>query len=230
MPHRHLRRPRHRSARPGHVRASSTTRAAIHLLGTDRYGRDVLGLVLVGLPNSLMVAAIAGVISTVIGVVVGFVAGYKGGRIDAILRTFTDMFLVIPTLPLIFILARYSRRLSIPTPGAHPGGLQLALRGAGDPLAGPEPARATLRRTLQDHEHDRPRDHLPGHPAEHAALYRDRLRHLRRSARRSRSLASTVIGLGPSDTIDLGAIIFFAQGGASSASANGRSCPRRSPC
>src|SRR5688500_20236180 len=35
-----------------------------HLLGTDRYGRDVLALILVGLPNTLLAAAIAGGIST----------------------------------------------------------------------------------------------------------------------------------------------------------------------
>ena len=84
-----------------------------HPLGTERFGRDVLGLVLVGLPNSLLVAAIAGCISTVIGVVIGFFAGYKGGKVDATLRTFTDMFLVIPTLPLIIILAAYVKHVSI---------------------------------------------------------------------------------------------------------------------
>ena len=84
-----------------------------HPLGTDRFGRDVLALVLVGLPNSLIVAGIAGAISTMIGIVVGFTAGYKGGRIDAALRTFTDMFLVIPTLPLIIILAAYVQQVSI---------------------------------------------------------------------------------------------------------------------
>ena len=84
-----------------------------HPLGTDRFGRDVLALVLVGLPNSLIVAGIAGVISTMIGIVVGFTAGYKGGRIDAALRTFTDMFLVIPTLPLIIILAAYVQQVTI---------------------------------------------------------------------------------------------------------------------
>lgn len=83
-----------------------------HPLGTDRFGRDVLGLVLIGLPVSLKVAFIAGGLSTVIGAVVGFVAGYKGGKIDTTLRTITDAFLVIPTLPLIIILAAYSRNLT----------------------------------------------------------------------------------------------------------------------
>jgi peptide/nickel transport system permease protein len=85
-----------------------------HLLGTDRFGRDVLALVLVGLPNSLIVAGIAGLLATVIGVAVGFTAGYKGRRTDATLRTLTDMFLVIPTLPLIIILAAYVQQVSVP--------------------------------------------------------------------------------------------------------------------
>lgn len=84
-----------------------------HWLGTDPYGRDWLAMVLVGLPSSLGVAAIAGVFSTVIGATVGFVSGYKGGRVDTVLRTFTDMLLVIPTLPLILILAAYARGLTV---------------------------------------------------------------------------------------------------------------------
>ncbi len=89
-----------------------------HPLGTDPYGRDWLAMNLLGLPSSLLVAAIAGLISTVIGAVVGFVSGYKGGRTDASLRTMTDMLLVIPTLPLILTLGAYARGLSV---------LQLAL-------------------------------------------------------------------------------------------------------
>jgi peptide/nickel transport system permease protein len=82
-----------------------------HLLGTDRFGRDVMGLVLIALPVSLTVAFVAGAISTAIGVVIGFVSGFKGGRADSVLRTLTDMFIVIPTLPLIIILAANTRNL-----------------------------------------------------------------------------------------------------------------------
>jgi peptide/nickel transport system permease protein len=82
-----------------------------HWLGTDRFGRDVLSLVLIALPVSLTVAFLAGAISTILGVIVGFVSGYKGGRVDAVLRTITDMFIVIPTLPLIIILAANTRNL-----------------------------------------------------------------------------------------------------------------------
>ena len=56
---------------------------------------------------------IAGVLSTLLGVVVAFVAGYKGGRIDSVLATTTDMFLVVPTLPLIITLSAYVRNISL---------------------------------------------------------------------------------------------------------------------
>src|SRR5579885_3313932 len=68
-----------------------------HWLGTDRYGRDLLVMTLTGLEISLEVAAIAGLLSTLIGVVIAFVAGYKGGTVDGILNTTTDMFLVVPS-------------------------------------------------------------------------------------------------------------------------------------
>lgn len=89
-----------------------------HWLGTDRFGRDVLGLVLIALPVSLTVAFLAGALSTVVGAVIGMVAGYKGGRTDSVLRTITDMFIVIPALPLIIVLAANTRNL---------GSLRLAL-------------------------------------------------------------------------------------------------------
>lgn len=84
-----------------------------HWLGTDPYGRDWLAMNLLGLPSSLAVAGIAGLISTIVGAVVGFVSGYKGGKVDATLRTATDMLLVIPTLPLILTLGAYARGLSV---------------------------------------------------------------------------------------------------------------------
>lgn len=80
-------------------------------LGTDRFGRDVLSMVLAAIPVSMTVAFLAGLLSTAIGVIVGFVSGYKGGRTDSVLRTITDMFIVIPTLPLIIVLAANTRSL-----------------------------------------------------------------------------------------------------------------------
>lgn len=82
-------------------------------LGTDKYGRDELALVVTGLWTSLQIGAVAGVLSTVIGVVIAFFAGYKGGWVDAVLATATDMFLVIPTLPLLIAFSGFAKDISL---------------------------------------------------------------------------------------------------------------------
>lgn len=83
-----------------------------NLLGTDQFGRDLLALVLDATSVSLTIGAIAGVISTVVGVIVAFIAGYKGGWVDSILSTFTDLVLVIPTFPLLIALSAYSKEVT----------------------------------------------------------------------------------------------------------------------
>jgi peptide/nickel transport system permease protein len=180
-------------------------------LGTDRFGRDVLALVLIGLPNSLLVAAIAGGISTAIGVVVGFVAGYKGGPTDAFLRTVTDMFLVVPTLPLIIILAAYSRRVTI---------LQLALILA--VFSWPYAARVIRSQVLSLRE--RPYIELSRmtNMNDREIIFQDILPNMLpyigigfAGAALGAAFALVgleVIGLGPSDTMDLGLLINFSQG------------------
>jgi peptide/nickel transport system permease protein len=181
-----------------------------HWLGTDRYGRDVLALVLVGLPNSLKVAAIAGGISTVIGAIVGFVAGYKGGKVDGILRSFTDMMLVIPTLPLIIIMARYVRHLSLPI-------LALILAAFSWPFA----ARVIRSQVMSLRE--RPYVELSKitRLSDREIIAQDILPNMlpyigiglaASSVGAAFALvALTIIGLGPSDTIDLGSIIYLSQ-------------------
>lgn len=84
-----------------------------HFLGTDRYGRDLLIMTLSGLQISLEVALIAGFLSTIVGVVVAFVAGYKGGMVDSVLKTTTDMFLVVPSFPLLLTLSAYVRKVTL---------------------------------------------------------------------------------------------------------------------
>ncbi|HEV8635131.1 MAG TPA: ABC transporter permease [Chloroflexota bacterium] len=84
-----------------------------HWLGTERYGRDVLAMTVIGLGASLQVGVVAGVLSTLVGVVVAFVAGYKGGRVDGFLATATDMVLVVPSFPLLLTLSAYVRNVSL---------------------------------------------------------------------------------------------------------------------
>ena len=80
-----------------------------HPLGTSAYGQDMFILLLYGLRDSLMIGGLAGMMAVSIGIVVGFTAGYKGGLFDTILRSVTDMVLVIPTLPLLIILVAMVR-------------------------------------------------------------------------------------------------------------------------
>jgi peptide/nickel transport system permease protein len=84
-----------------------------HWLGTDRYGRDILAMTITALSASLTVGAIAGLLSTVIGLIIAFVAGYKGGKVDAVLSGFTDVFLVVPSFPLLIVLAAYTPRVGL---------------------------------------------------------------------------------------------------------------------
>lgn len=89
--------------------------SALHLLGTDRYGRDTVALLLIGLRFSLSIGILAGVVGTLVGTVVGLVAGFYGGLVDSALRSATDMILVIPTLPLLITLSAYIKRLDVVT-------------------------------------------------------------------------------------------------------------------
>jgi peptide/nickel transport system permease protein len=82
-------------------------------LGTDSVGRNIMALTVTGLWTSLKVAFFAGLISTVIGVVVAFFAAYIGGILDAILRTVTDTFLVIPALPLLIAFSGFAKTVSL---------------------------------------------------------------------------------------------------------------------
>ncbi len=84
-----------------------------HPLGTDRYGRDVTALLLLGLRYSLSIGLLAGIVSTIIGTVVGLITGFYGGWIDNILRSATDMILVIPTLPLLITLSTYLKGMDV---------------------------------------------------------------------------------------------------------------------
>jgi len=80
-----------------------------HPLGTDHFGRDVLGLHLTGLRFSLIVGALAGGVATLISVCIAIIAGYRGGIIDSILNGVTNSILVIPSLPILLVVAYYTR-------------------------------------------------------------------------------------------------------------------------
>lgn len=90
--------------------------SAQHLLGTDRYGRDMLSRVIVGSRASIYSTLLLVAIITVIGTVIGIICGLTGKVVDTILMRIADIFLAFPGL--VFALA---------IAGVLGGGLQNAI-------------------------------------------------------------------------------------------------------
>ncbi|MEU9099363.1 ABC transporter permease [Streptomyces sp. NPDC048361] len=74
-------------------------------LGTDQFGRSLLGLLVWGARVSLAVGLLAAALSVAIGTLAGVVAGHYGGWPSTVLMRITDWFLVMPTLVLAIVLA-----------------------------------------------------------------------------------------------------------------------------
>lgn len=71
-------------------------------LGTDKYGRDILSRLIVGVRVSLGVGLITVIISLSIGLALGSLAGYFRGRTDDVIMWFINVIWSIPTLLLVF--------------------------------------------------------------------------------------------------------------------------------
>jgi peptide/nickel transport system permease protein len=76
-----------------------------HPLGTDTVGRDLLSVVIVGTPLTLSIGLTAGIIGLGIGTLFGFVSGYYGGLADTLLRGAADVFLTVPGLLILVVIA-----------------------------------------------------------------------------------------------------------------------------
>jgi peptide/nickel transport system permease protein len=79
--------------------------SAGHWLGTNNEGQDMFARLLVGLRSSLFVGVAAGIFATLLGTFIGIVGGYKGGVIDNALTLITNLFMVIPSILVLILIA-----------------------------------------------------------------------------------------------------------------------------
>jgi peptide/nickel transport system permease protein len=79
--------------------------SAQYLLGTDSVGREILPVVIAGTPLTFQIGLVAGTIGLSVGIIFGFVAGYYGGLWDTLLRGAADVFLTVPSLLILVVIA-----------------------------------------------------------------------------------------------------------------------------
>lgn len=88
--------------------------SAAHWLGTTGAGEDVLSQVIYGSRVSLLVGFVAGGLSTVVAVVIGLSWGYLRGWGNDVVNFLVNLFLVMPGLPLMIIIAAYLQNGGLP--------------------------------------------------------------------------------------------------------------------
>ncbi|MBN1287130.1 MAG: ABC transporter permease [Anaerolineae bacterium] len=84
-------------------------------LGTEALGQSIYVQMTEAVPNSLQVGLIAATIGTLFGAVIGFVSGYFGGVVDASLRVLIDVFLSVPSLLFLVLIAALVRGVRVPS-------------------------------------------------------------------------------------------------------------------
>ena len=88
-----------------HLFGLASDEVRVHLLGTDRFGRDLWGRICLAGRVSLSLSIMAALIAIIIGSSVGVISGYYGGAIDNVLQRFVEVVMSFPELPLWMALA-----------------------------------------------------------------------------------------------------------------------------
>ncbi len=86
-----------------------------HLFGTTDQGSDIFSQVALGTRRSLILGASAALLATVLATTLGILAAYSGGIIDEIVNFLTNVFLVIPTIPLLVVISGYLKARGMTT-------------------------------------------------------------------------------------------------------------------
>lgn len=84
-----------------------------HWLGTTETGQDVFDQLIVATRASLLIGVAAAALSTAVSVVIGIGGGFLGGWADETLSMISNVFLVIPGLPLVIVISSYTRGGSV---------------------------------------------------------------------------------------------------------------------
>jgi peptide/nickel transport system permease protein len=87
--------------------------SASHWLGTNNEGQDMFARLLVGLRASLFVGVAAGIFATILGTIIGVVGGYKGGLLDNVLTLVTNLFMVVPSILVLILIANSIEKRSM---------------------------------------------------------------------------------------------------------------------
>src|SRR2546421_3056014 len=87
--------------------AQNASPSSAHLLGTTQLGEDVLSQLIWSTRLTLVVTIVVSLIATFMSMIVGVTAAYVGGVTDRVLTVVTDVFLILPVLPLLILLAAY---------------------------------------------------------------------------------------------------------------------------
>ena len=78
-----------------------------HLFGTTDQGSDVFSQVVVGARRSLLLGVMAASIATALAAVLGITAAYAAGLVDEFINLLTNVFLIIPAIPLLVVVSSY---------------------------------------------------------------------------------------------------------------------------
>lgn len=83
------------------------------ILGADQAGRDILGQLIIGSRNSLVIAMVITLFTGIVGIALGMMMGYYGGYFDQLLMRTIDFFMTLPTLMIIIVFVSLTPKFGV---------------------------------------------------------------------------------------------------------------------